>query len=263
MSRMTKTLTLRDANQTFARCIREVEAGEEIIITRNGTPVARISPVNQRRVLTPKQQAAFDRLNVAMETGWDIGRVRSTVTRCMSDDAFTLDTNILVYSVDRNAGPRHELAKWIVRRAGFTSCHLTLQAVSEFYAVVTRKRMMPPPAAAQVARDLIELFRTVAVSASAVEFGPDDRGQRTRLVLGRAPGGDRRRSRVLDHPDRRPRGWNPPAWHDGAQSVRRHRADAGGVGVAGPGLTPRLTCAAVQPASLHATPAVKPPACRA
>jgi len=87
----------------------------------------------------------------------------------MSDDAFTLDTIILVYSVDRNAGPRHELAKWIVRRAGFTSCHLMLQAVSEFYAVVTRKRMMPPPAAAQVARDLIELFRTVAVSASAVD----------------------------------------------------------------------------------------------
>ena len=35
-----KTLTLRDANQSFARCIREVEAGEEIVITRNGTPVA-------------------------------------------------------------------------------------------------------------------------------------------------------------------------------------------------------------------------------
>jgi prevent-host-death family protein len=46
---MTKTLTLRDANQTFARCIREVEAGEEIVITRNGTPVARLSPVSKRR----------------------------------------------------------------------------------------------------------------------------------------------------------------------------------------------------------------------
>jgi prevent-host-death family protein len=70
---MTKTLTLRDANQTFARCIREVEAGEEIVITRNGTPVARISPVNKHRILTPKQQAALERTCQRMEQGWDIG----------------------------------------------------------------------------------------------------------------------------------------------------------------------------------------------
>ena len=68
-----KTLTLRDANQTFARCIREVEAGEEILIARNGVPVARISPVSKRRVLRPEQQAAWERLNAAMETGWPIG----------------------------------------------------------------------------------------------------------------------------------------------------------------------------------------------
>ena len=58
---MTKTLTLRDANQSFARCIREVEAGEEFVITRNGTPVARLSPVSKRRVLTPEQEAARKR----------------------------------------------------------------------------------------------------------------------------------------------------------------------------------------------------------
>jgi prevent-host-death family protein len=33
---MAKTVTLRDANQQFARCIREVEAGEEFVVTRNG-----------------------------------------------------------------------------------------------------------------------------------------------------------------------------------------------------------------------------------
>lgn len=70
---MTKTLTLRDANQSFARCIREVEAGEDFIITRNGIPVACLSPVSKRRVLTPEQQAALQRLNAAMEKGWDIG----------------------------------------------------------------------------------------------------------------------------------------------------------------------------------------------
>jgi prevent-host-death family protein len=70
---MTTTLTLREANQSFARCIRAVEAGEEFVITRNGTPVARLSPVNDRRVLTPAQQAAWERTRQRMQEGWDIG----------------------------------------------------------------------------------------------------------------------------------------------------------------------------------------------
>jgi len=37
---MSKTITLRDANQRFSRCVREVEGGEEFVITRNGKPVA-------------------------------------------------------------------------------------------------------------------------------------------------------------------------------------------------------------------------------
>ena len=70
---MTKTLSPHDANQSFARCIREVEAGEDFIIARNGVPVARFSPVNRRRPLTPEQQAALQSLNAAMDQGWDIG----------------------------------------------------------------------------------------------------------------------------------------------------------------------------------------------
>jgi prevent-host-death family protein len=70
---MTKTLTLREANQSFSRCIREVEGGEEFVITRNGAPVARLSPVSKRRVLTPEQQAAWQRLKAAMDKGCDIG----------------------------------------------------------------------------------------------------------------------------------------------------------------------------------------------
>ena len=70
---MTRTLTLRDANQSFARCVREVEAGEEFVITRNGKPVARLSPVGNRRVLTPTQQAALDRLRAVAREGWNLG----------------------------------------------------------------------------------------------------------------------------------------------------------------------------------------------
>ena len=73
MFRMSKTVSLREANQSFARCIREVEAGEEFVITRNGKPVARLSPVTGRRVLTSEQEAAWERLKTAMEKGWNIG----------------------------------------------------------------------------------------------------------------------------------------------------------------------------------------------
>lgn len=73
---MTKTITLRDANQTFARCIRAVEAGEEFVITRNGEAVAKLVPIAGRRVLTAAQQAARVRARRRMEQGWPIGAGR-------------------------------------------------------------------------------------------------------------------------------------------------------------------------------------------
>jgi prevent-host-death family protein len=70
---MSKTITLREANQTLARCTREVEAGAEYIITRNGRPVARLAPTGGNRVLTPEQRAARARTRARMERGWPIG----------------------------------------------------------------------------------------------------------------------------------------------------------------------------------------------
>jgi prevent-host-death family protein len=70
---MSKTITLREANQAFSRCIREVEAGEEITITRNGEPVARLIPVRRERVLTPEQEVALARALEIMKEGWEIG----------------------------------------------------------------------------------------------------------------------------------------------------------------------------------------------
>jgi len=70
---MTKTISLRDANQGFARCVRDVEAGEEYVITRNGAPVARLIPAADRRALTPTQQAALDRTHARMDKGWPLG----------------------------------------------------------------------------------------------------------------------------------------------------------------------------------------------
>ena len=44
---MSKTISLCEANEAFARCVREVEAGAEYIITRNSLPVARLVPYEQ------------------------------------------------------------------------------------------------------------------------------------------------------------------------------------------------------------------------
>jgi len=73
---MGRTITLREANQAFSRCIREVEAGEEITITRRGEPVARIVPVRHKRVLTPEQEAALERTRRRLEKGWHLGGLK-------------------------------------------------------------------------------------------------------------------------------------------------------------------------------------------
>jgi predicted nucleic acid-binding protein len=91
---------------------------------------------------------------------------------------FTLDTNILVYAIDREAGPRHEAAKEIVRRAARLDCLLTLQAISEFYAVVTRKGMIAPAEAAAQAMDWLSIFPCAAASASAVRTALGDAAAR-------------------------------------------------------------------------------------
>ena len=60
----------------------------------------------------------------------------------------TLDTNILVYAVDRNAGERHEIALDLVRRARETDCVLTLQSLAELFRVLTSPKLGVSPAQA-------------------------------------------------------------------------------------------------------------------
>jgi prevent-host-death family protein len=68
---MAETISLRDANQRFARMMREVEAGTEYVVTRRGRAVARIVPVEpRRRVLTPEQEAAWKRTLARAAEGW-------------------------------------------------------------------------------------------------------------------------------------------------------------------------------------------------
>jgi prevent-host-death family protein len=70
---MSKLVTLHEATRRFARFIREVAAGEEFVITLNGTPVARLVPAGQRRELTGRQLAALERFRAIAKEGWPIG----------------------------------------------------------------------------------------------------------------------------------------------------------------------------------------------
>ena len=87
---------------------------------------------------------------------------------------FTLDSNLLVYSVDSTAGVRHALAVRIVLAATTCDCWLTLQAVSEFYAVTTRKGLIPSAVAAARANDWLIAFPHRALSIGAVRTALTD-----------------------------------------------------------------------------------------
>ena len=41
-----RTVSAREANQQFARILGQASAGEEIVITRRGKPVAVLSPID-------------------------------------------------------------------------------------------------------------------------------------------------------------------------------------------------------------------------
>lgn len=69
---MSKIITLREANQGFSRYMRDVEAGQEFVITRQGRPIGRLIPIDGQRVLTPEQEAAVERSRARMEKGWPI-----------------------------------------------------------------------------------------------------------------------------------------------------------------------------------------------
>ena len=67
-----REVPLREANQNFSACIAEVEAGERLVLTRRGEPVAEIVPYSGKK-LDPKREAARKRLLALMDAGLDLG----------------------------------------------------------------------------------------------------------------------------------------------------------------------------------------------
>ena len=71
---MEKTLSLTEANRSFARVVREVEAGDAFTLTRNGKPGARVASIEgAQRILTAEQEAALAHILAETNRGWPLG----------------------------------------------------------------------------------------------------------------------------------------------------------------------------------------------
>ena len=69
-----KTVSAREANQSFSKLLAEVAAGDEVVITRRGRPVAKLSPYAEET--SPERAAAVERLMARLRRGVPLGGVR-------------------------------------------------------------------------------------------------------------------------------------------------------------------------------------------
>ena len=81
---------------------------------------------------------------------------------------FSLDTNILVYAIDRDAGDRHERSKEIMARAARHDCVLTVQALAEFFHATTRKTLLEPSRARDFVCDWLDVFHVTSADETAL-----------------------------------------------------------------------------------------------
>ena len=81
---------------------------------------------------------------------------------------FSLDTNILVYAVDRDAGEYHDRSRTLLGRAALRDCVLTVQALGEFFQATTRKNLLPLAHASGFVRDWFAVFQVAAADTSAL-----------------------------------------------------------------------------------------------
>lgn len=86
----------------------------------------------------------------------------------MNGKRVSLDTNILVYSVDLDAGERHDRAIELFAQLSPSNCVLSLQSLCEFFAAVTRKKLMPVGDAMAQVDDWQQFFPVVAAGAATL-----------------------------------------------------------------------------------------------
>lgn len=74
-----KTMSARDANQSFSKLLSEVESGETVLITKNGKTVAELRPHSDDPRDDPAWRAAYDRMVKLMrawpDRGYQVGKI--------------------------------------------------------------------------------------------------------------------------------------------------------------------------------------------
>ena len=71
-----RIVSLMTVSQEFSKLIREVERGEELVITRRGVPIARLLPHQGDRTVDPAWTAAYQRMMSRLEEGASLGGLR-------------------------------------------------------------------------------------------------------------------------------------------------------------------------------------------
>lgn len=80
----------------------------------------------------------------------------------------TIDSNILVYAADIDAGERHRTGVAVVAQAARADCIITLQALSEFFFVSTRKAKLDLAEADEFVKDWRSVFPIALASERAL-----------------------------------------------------------------------------------------------
>jgi prevent-host-death family protein len=74
-----REMTVRQANQNFSQVISAAERGETIVITKNGMPVAKITPQTADRTKDPEWRSAFAALKKSLQSkpakGYRVGTI--------------------------------------------------------------------------------------------------------------------------------------------------------------------------------------------
>ncbi|HVL59490.1 MAG TPA: type II toxin-antitoxin system prevent-host-death family antitoxin [Burkholderiaceae bacterium] len=79
---MNRTVTQRELRNQSAAVLREVEAGRTVIVTRNGTPIAELRPLQPRRFV-PRSKIADA---AAQAPRIDAARFRADLDRVIDPD---------------------------------------------------------------------------------------------------------------------------------------------------------------------------------
>ena len=67
-----RTVSAREANQSFSKLLQAVVEGEEVVITRRGKPVARLAPI-EGAARDADREAEIDRIIAHFREGVDLG----------------------------------------------------------------------------------------------------------------------------------------------------------------------------------------------